>query len=184
MVGALDNNDFSRRNSFPRPIQNSYLAWEQVPMPTVAALTRAVAGRGLELSLAPDLLIAFSASYIGSPEVCIGLLPAGGGSQRSAGLIGRGTDLRQILPGEMIGGTEARDLGIAEWCLKDEEPEPKLEKVITLLLNFAGPAQLTIKRCINLFSTNDGYAGELFEQRSLHASDEAKRRLSAFISGR
>ena len=184
MVTALETNDFTRLDAFARRIQNAYFAWEQLPMPTIAVLTGAVTGGGLELALACDLRIAAASARIGLPEVRIGLLPAGGGTQRLTRLIGRGAALRLILTGELIGGLEAQRMGIVEWSASDEHLDLRVAEVTKMLMDAAGPAQSAIKRCINRYGTSDGYTGELFEQKSLHVSDEAAQRLRAFVSER
>ncbi|MDA8080422.1 MAG: enoyl-CoA hydratase/isomerase family protein [Actinomycetota bacterium] len=184
MVSALETEDFTRLDGFARRIQNAYFAWEQLPMPTVAVLTGAVTGGGLELALACDLRISAANAKIGFPEVRIGLLPAGGGTQRLTRLIGRGQAMRLILTGELIGGTEAQTLGLVEWCVEHEDLDAQLAHVTSMLLEVAGPAQPAIKRCINRYGTGDGYAGELFEQKALHVSKEAEQRLRAFVAER
>jgi enoyl-CoA hydratase len=184
MVSALETNDFNRLDGFARRIQNAYFAWEQLPMPTVAVLNGAVTGGGLELALACDLRISAANARIGFPEVRIGLLPAGGGTQRLTRLIGRGQALRLILTGELIGGVEALRLGIVEWCVSDEDLDDQVGRVTSMLLEVAGPAQSAIKRCVNRYGTGDGYASELFEQKALHASEEAEQRLRAFVGER
>ncbi|NNN19785.1 MAG: enoyl-CoA hydratase/isomerase family protein [Acidimicrobiaceae bacterium] len=184
MVSALETNDFTRLNGFACRIQNAYFAWEQLPMPTLAVLTGAVTGGGLELALACDLRIAAASTRIGFPEVRIGLLPAGGGTQRLPRLIGKGQAMRLILTGELIGGVEAQNLGIVEWCVSDSDLDNQVEQVTSMLLDVAGPAQPAIKRCVNRYGTGDGYAGELFEQKALHVSKEAEQRLRAFVGER
>lgn len=184
MVSALETNDFSSLDAFARRIQNAYFAWEQLPMPTVAVLTGAVTGGGLELALACDLRIAAASARIGFPEVRIGLLPAGGGTQRLTRLIGRGRAMRLILTGELIDGSEAEGMGIVEWCAEDGELDARVVQVTAKLLEVAGPAQPAIKRCINRYGTGDGYSGELFEQKALHLSREAEQRLRAFVAER
>lgn len=184
MVSALESNDFTRLDGFARRIQNAYFAFEQLPMPTLAVLTGAVTGGGLELALACDLRVASVSARIGFPEVRIGLLPAGGGTQRLTRLIGRGQALRLMLTGELIGGAEAQGLGIVEWAVDDADLNSQVDQVKTMLLEVAGPAQPAIKRCVGRFGTSDGYAGELFEQKALHVSEEAEKRLRAFVSER
>jgi len=184
MVAALETNDFTRLDGFARRIQNAYFAWEQLPMPTVAVLTGAVTGGGLELALSCDLRIAADSARIGLPEVRIGLLPAGGGTQRLTRLIGRGQSLRLILTGELIDGVEAQKLGIVEWCVAEKDLDAQLSRVTSMLLEGAGPAQPAIKRCVNRYGSSDGYSGELFEQKQLHVSKEAEQRLRAFVGER
>lgn len=184
MVSALETNDFTSLDGFARRIQNAYFAWEQLPMPTLAVLTGAVTGGGLEFALACDLRLAATTARIGFPEVRIGLLPAGGGTQRLTRLVGRGRSLRLILTGELIDGAEAHSMGIVEWCAHEKDLDSRLAEVTKMLLEVAGPAQPAIKRCIKRYGTGDGYAGELFEQKALHVSNEAHERLRAFVSER
>lgn len=184
IVSALDTGDFSRLDAFTRRIQNVFFEWEQLPMPTVAAMSGAVTGGGLELALACDLRIATKSARIGCPEVLIGLLPAGGGTQRLTRLVGRGRALRLILTGELISGADAHTLGIVEWVAEDEHLDELVDSVVKSLLEGAGPALAAIKRSVGRFGTADGYAGEVLEQRTLHKSDEARDRLRAFVTKR
>jgi enoyl-CoA hydratase/carnithine racemase len=85
---------------------------EEAPQIFVAALNGAALGGGLELALACDLRIAADAAQLGLPEVSLGIIPGGGGTQRLARLVGvaRAKDL--ILTARRIGAPEALAMGL------------------------------------------------------------------------
>jgi enoyl-CoA hydratase/carnithine racemase len=85
---------------------------EEAPQPFVAALNGAALGGGLELALACDLRIASDAAQLGLPEVSLGIIPGGGGTQRLARLVGvaRAKDL--VLTARRVGAAEALAMGL------------------------------------------------------------------------
>ena len=85
---------------------------EGAPQPFVAALNGAALGGGLELALACDLRIAADGAQLGLPEVSLGIIPGGGGTQRLARLVGvaRAKDL--VLTARRIGAAEALAMGL------------------------------------------------------------------------
>ena len=90
------------------------LAW--LPFTTVAAINGAALGGGLELALACDYRVAAEAPSvsIGQPEVNLGLVPAGGGTQRLPRLIGLERALDLILSGRRLNARRARRVGIVD----------------------------------------------------------------------
>ncbi len=87
-----------------------------LPMPVVAAIHGSCLGGGLELVLAVDGRVASNdrATRLGLPEVQLGLLPAGGGTQRLPSLIGLVPALRLLLTGRQLGADEALALGLVD----------------------------------------------------------------------
>ncbi|BDG06505.1 enoyl-CoA hydratase-related protein [Anaeromyxobacter oryzae] len=85
---------------------------EEAPQPFVAAINGAALGGGLELALACDLRIASDAAQLGLPEVSLGIIPGGGGTQRLARLVGvaRAKDL--VLTARRFGAAEALAMGL------------------------------------------------------------------------
>jgi len=184
MASALGNGQMAGLNNFAARIQHLFNEWAQLPVPTVAVLRGAATGGGLELALACDLRVASDTSTIGLPEVNLGLVPAGGGTQRLTRLIGRGRALRLMLTGELVSGPEAERMGIVEWSLPDSELERHVEGLVAHFVETAGPAHAAIKRCVALAGTSEGYAAETLYQRQLHESPEALSRIRTFVSER
>ncbi|HTG53217.1 MAG TPA: enoyl-CoA hydratase-related protein, partial [Gemmatimonadaceae bacterium] len=94
---------------------------EECPKPVIAAVNGFCLGGGMELALACDIRIASGNAKFGQPEVNLGIIPGGGGTQRLPRAIGVAAALRLILTGEMIEAAEAHRLGIvSEVCAAGE----------------------------------------------------------------
>jgi enoyl-CoA hydratase/carnithine racemase len=85
---------------------------ENLGKPVVAAVNGFALGGGCETAMACTIRIAVETAKFGQPEVTLGLLPGGGGTQRLPRLVGKGRALQLILSGEMIDAQEAYRIGL------------------------------------------------------------------------
>ena len=92
---------------------------EALPVPVVAAIHGFCLGGGLEVALACDLRIATPDAQFGFPEVNLGLLPGGGGTQRAPRLVGAGRAAWLIMSGERIPAEQAAQWGLVEFVVDD-----------------------------------------------------------------
>ena len=120
--------------AFSRRIQAVYDRLEASPLITVAAINGLCFGGGFELALACDLRVASSSARIGLPEVKVGLIPGGGGTQRLPRLIGTGAALEMILSGRLYEGSEAAGLGLVHLTVKPEELGEGVERLLAPIL--------------------------------------------------
>lgn len=117
-VGA----DLKERNSFSdadllaqRPvIQRMFGAVLELPMPVIAAVHSYALGGGFELALSCDLIVADETAVFGLPEVTVGLVPGGGGTQLLARRIGSSRAADLIFTGRRVRASEAAQLGFAD----------------------------------------------------------------------
>jgi len=89
------------------------------PKPVIAMINGFCLGGGCELALSCDLRVASEKARFGQPEIKLGLIPGGGGTQRLPRQVGMGHAMRLILSGDMIGAAEAQSRMAAEadeWC--------------------------------------------------------------------
>ena len=87
--------------------------------PVVAAIHGYCLGGGLELAMACDIRIAADDAQLGQPEIKLGLIPGGGGTQRLPRLVGHGRALLLNLSGDPISGSQAYDWGLVEFVVDD-----------------------------------------------------------------
>lgn len=91
------------------------------PKPTLAMINGYALGGGCELALACDVRIAADTAKLGQPEINLGLIPGGGGTQRLPRVVGTGQALRLILAGEIVDAAEAQRIGLVELVVPQAE---------------------------------------------------------------
>jgi enoyl-CoA hydratase/carnithine racemase len=83
-----------------------------VRTPLVAAVSGYALGGGCELALACDMVVASDSAEFGQPEILLGIIPGGGGTQRLARVMGKQRAMELVLTGRRIDAGEAMSLGI------------------------------------------------------------------------
>src|SRR5215216_5546840 len=116
-----------------RGIQKLALRMDAGRTPVVAAIHGYCLGGGLELAMACDIRIAAEDAQLGQPEIKLGLIPGGGGTQRLPRLVGHGRALYLNLSGDPISGAQAYDWGLVEQVVpRDALLEAALQTARTL----------------------------------------------------
>ncbi len=114
-AAGADISEFAGKNSDDvRPFFEDN-AWEAVwnlSKPTIAMVDGFALGGGIELALACDIRVASDRSTFGQPEINLGLIPGGGGTQRLCRLIGYGRTMEIVLSGGMVPAQDAWEMGI------------------------------------------------------------------------
>jgi enoyl-CoA hydratase/carnithine racemase len=108
--GGLYERWRERRTS--RKISRLFATLPEFTKPCVAAVEGYALGGGFELALQCDLILASKTAQFALPEVKLGMLPGGGGTQTLARVIGRAAAKKMIWTGQRISGVEAESLGI------------------------------------------------------------------------
>lgn len=184
MESWLDASDRGERLAqFSSRLQTVFARIESSSKPTVAALSGAATGGGLELALACDFRITGPSVRIGLPEVALGLLPGAGGTQRLTRLAGPSVAARLILGAELIDGTEAARLHIVHDATASDVDEESV-RLAARLATLPPLAYTAAKQCIHSSRGELGYAREITEiSRLIHTSDTAAR-LEKFVASR
>lgn len=100
-------------------------AMEDFPKPVIAMINGYALGGGCELAMACDIRIASSKAKLGQPEIKLGIIPGGGGTQRLPRLIGEAKAMELILTGDMIDADEALRLGLINYVVAPDQLEAR-----------------------------------------------------------
>ncbi len=112
------------------------------PKPVIAMINGFCLGGGCELSMSCDIRIASDRARLGQPEINLGLIPGGGGTQRLPRLVGMGQAMKMILTGDMIGAEEALRIGLVDEVVPHEELR---QKTLELAAKIAARSPLTVR---------------------------------------
>ncbi|MBK9313822.1 MAG: enoyl-CoA hydratase/isomerase family protein [Acidobacteria bacterium] len=127
-VAGADINEFAGRTAVQQrtvmKARSIFTAAEDFPKPLIAMINGFCLGGGCELALSCDIRIAGERARFGQPEINLGIIPGGGGTQRLTRLIGEGKAMQIILTGEMIDAQEAWRLGL----VNEVHPVDQLEE--------------------------------------------------------
>jgi len=170
---------------FVSDLQQLYDRIERLPQVTLAEIAGAAVGGGLELALACDLRIVATDARIGLPEIGLGLIPAGGGTQRLTRLCGRAIAARLIFGAEVLVGADAVELGLAQWVAPRADIAARAREIVQRIASFPAAALRSSKKCIAAADHPDdrGYAAERETTRRLSSNPETRARVAAFLAG-
>jgi len=160
---------------------------ENLGKPVIAAINGFALGGGCETAMACTIRIAVDHARLGQPEVKLGLLPGGGGTQRLPRLVGKGRALQLILSGEMISAQEAYRIGLVNEVVPASDLIPRAQAILN---EIAGNAPLAVKFALE--ATNKGMETSQSEGLFLEASyfglcagtEDKKEGTSAFLEKR
>src|SRR6266581_3969792 len=160
---------------------------ENLGKPVVAAINGFALGGGCETAMACTIRVATENAKFGQPEVKLGVLPGGGGTQRLPRLVGKGRALQLILTGEMISAQEAYRIGLVNEVVPALNVIPRAEAILKQIFS---NAPLAVK--YSLEAVNKGLETSQAEGLSLEASffglcsgtEDKKEGTSAFLEKR
>lgn len=144
-VAGADVSEFVGKDSVAIRPEFEDNVWEAVwklRKPTIALIDGYALGGGSELALSCDIRISTKRSMFGTPEINLGLIPGGGGTQRLTWLVGYGKAMEMIMGGEMVDGEEAYRIGMVNHIV---EPDDLLSKGMEIANNLASKSPLTIQ---------------------------------------
>jgi enoyl-CoA hydratase/carnithine racemase len=118
-----------------------------LPQPTIAAIRGDAFGTAFELTLACDFRVGGRSARIGLPDVARGLFPAGG-LARLPLIVGDSTAKRLAMLGEILGMSEAREVGLADVVVPDEAVLPRAGELAARLAQGAPTTIRAIKRIL------------------------------------
>jgi enoyl-CoA hydratase len=160
---------------------------ENLGKPVIAVVNGFALGGGCETAMACTIRLAVESAKFGQPEVTLGLVPGGGGTQRLPRLVGKGRALQLILSGEMIGAEEAYRIGLVNEIVPRAELITRAEAILNKI---AGNAPIAVRFALE--AANKGMEASQSEGLLLEASyfglcaatEDKKEGTSAFLEKR
>jgi enoyl-CoA hydratase/carnithine racemase len=166
----------------PGGIQPTANLIEACPVPVVAAIHGYCLGGGLELALACDVRIAHADAWLGFPEVRLGLLPGGGGTQRLPRLVGPGRAAWLLMSGERIPARQAEAWGLVE--LLADDLDAGIDKVAGTLAKQSPNALREIKALLHATRDLRSDDEELQAFHRCLRSEDGQEGVAAFLEKR
>lgn len=173
-VGA----DLKERNSYSdadllrqRPVfRAAFGGVLNLPMPTIAAVHGFALGGGFEFALSCDLIVADETAVLGLPEVTVGVIPGGGGTQLLVRRIGASRAADLIFTGRKVGSGEAERLGLVDRSVSAGEAR---KVALELAMQIAANSPVGVrnsKRALRLGADSDLVAGLDIEDAAWRAT--------------
>ena len=118
-IRALRERTF--QESLTHPAARFWKRLAAIRTPTIAAVSGFALGGGCELALACDMIVASETAEFGQPEITLGIIPGGGGTQRLARVVGKQRAMELVLSGRRVEAAEAGRMGFVNAVVKKRE---------------------------------------------------------------
>jgi len=153
---------------------------ESLDKPTIAAVNGLALGGGCELALVCDFRLAAETARFGLPEINLGIIPGGGGTQRLPRLIGAARAKELLFLGEMIDAATAQAYGLVHRVVPGNELPSEARKLAEKLLARPAVAQRVLKTAVNSGMNMDLSSALLFELESFLITFASEDRVEGF----
>jgi enoyl-CoA hydratase/carnithine racemase len=170
--------------------RGTHLLWDRIaafPKPLIAAVNGFALGGGCELALHADIVIAGEGAKFGQPEVKVGIMPGGSGTQRLFRAVGKYKGMLMVLTGDMISAREASDIGLVSRVVPDDEVVPHAIELASRIARLA-PLAVQLTKEAALQGQDAALATGLSLERKmlwlLFATEDKREGMTAFLDKR
>ena len=132
-----------------------FTAFDTFPKPVIAMINGYCLGGGCELALACDIRIASETASFGQPEINLGIIPGGGGTQRLTRLVGEGKAMELILSGDIIDAKTAYAIGLVNHVFPADQLEAKTMEIANRIAAKSPIALSLAKEAVKLASRSN-----------------------------
>jgi enoyl-CoA hydratase len=170
--------------------ENYLQSWDHIntiEKPIIAAVAGFALGGGCEFALACDMIIAADTAKFALPEVTIGTVPGGGGTQRLVRAIGKSKAMEMILTGRMMDASEAEKAGLVVRVVSGDQLQTEALRVATRIASFSQPIIASAKKMVNTSENQHLQHGLAEERKAFHATfamADQKEGMTAFLEKR
>lgn len=155
--------------------------------PVIAAVSGWALGGGMEVALSCDIIIASESAKFGLPEVTLGVIPGGSGTQRLTYALGKAVAMEMILNNRTLSAVEALEFGLVNRVV---EVEAYLDEAVKLAEEIASRAPLAVRAAKKMVNEaferrlSDGISEERREFYGLFGTEDQKEGMRAFLEKR
>ncbi|HEX9692283.1 MAG TPA: enoyl-CoA hydratase-related protein [Gemmatimonadales bacterium] len=190
-VAGADIAEFEGRTAVDQfRVMKAYGVFEAAasfPRPIIAAINGFCLGGGCELAMACDIRIASEKAKLGQPEVKLGILPGGGGTQRLPRLVGFGTAAKLLFTGDMVDAREALRIGLVDEVVAPEALADRVRELAGAIAAMSPVALQLIKEALmasQRMPLDEGMRLETTLFGLAFASDDKEEGVKAFLEKR
>ena len=159
----------------------------EIPKPIIAMVNGLALGAGMELAMACDMIIASEDARFGQPEIRVGLIPGGGGTQVLPRLVGEKKAKELVFTGNIISAEEALGIGLINRVVPKENLRETVEELVATLLKRSPIILKFAKMAINKTFETPLSAGLAFESdlcALCFSTEDLKEGARAFVEKR
>ena len=160
---------------------------EKLPKPIIAAVNGFALGGGCELAMACDIRIASDKAKMGQPEITLGILPGGGGTQRLPRLVGLGNAYKLLYTGQMVKADEALRMGLVDEVVPHDQLHARVRELALEIAKKSPVALEFIKDCVRASTRMPLDEGVRFETTYFglaFSSEDKEEGVGAFLEKR
>jgi enoyl-CoA hydratase len=190
-VAGADIAEFANRTAITQRevmLERSlFNAIDTFPKPVIAMINGYCLGGGCELALACDIRIASESASLGQPEINLGIIPGGGGTQRLSRLLGEGKAMEMILTGEIIDAKTALTIGLVNHVVPADQLETKTMELANRIAEKSPIALRLAKEAVKIASRSnldEGLRREVDLFALCFSSEDKDEGVSAFLEKR
>jgi enoyl-CoA hydratase len=168
-------------------ITRNWEAIRRVRKPVIAAVGGFALGGGCELAMMCDIVIASESARFGQPEIKLGVIPCGGGTQRLPRAVSKAKAMDLCLTGRMMDAAEAERAGLVSRVVPADRLLDEAIGAAATIAEYSLPSVMMAKEAVNRAFESPLSEGVLFERRlfhSLFATDDQKEGMAAFVEKR
>lgn len=162
-------------------------AIDTFPKPIIAMVNGYCLGGGCEVALACDIRVASEKASFGQPEINLGIIPGGGGTQRLSRLVGEGKAMEMVLTGEIIDAQTAFGIGLVNHVVPADQLETKTMEIANRIADKSPIALRLAKEAVKLASRSnldEGLRREVDLFALCFSSEDKDEGVKAFLEKR
>ena len=190
-IAGADIAEFAQRTAISQRqvmLERSlFNAIDTFPKPIIAMVNGYCLGGGCEVALACDIRIASEKASFGQPEINLGIIPGGGGTQRLTRLVGEGKAMEMILSGEIIDAQTALRIGLVNHVVPADQLEAKTMEIASRIAEKSPIALRLAKEAVRLASRSnldEGLRREVDLFALCFSSEDKDEGVQAFLEKR